>query len=477
MAATRFLKWFNFALYLFLNIVSIFICSSIPEDIFKKIENGDLNIVPISNIGIFLGALMFTVILQVVYIYYRLVKLVRNEEKFRIYPADHSNHVISTAKVPLEEIIEMIKNISEKLDVSLKAVYISRQTIPELFSFDLIPFPRKFSYMVLNESALEISSKQELKCLIAHEIAHIKNHDSTIRIIHRISRPFLAIAYLYLFFLIARQLAYNLFPLEGLLFFNLANIFIYVLMLLTLIVIVFILTRFQSYFIDTAHRQAVFLSDMTAVKLEGKNATINMLVKQGQRSEALDVLLEEIIWLEKREKKKAYQIDLKQIFGILDMFPRGEISEQYARNLAPTIYLRSRFMILDKFYLCKIPGDIQEEVINEASKLLKKKREEEIDSDELLKKDKEIRVERTIDWREVDKNGNLNLDDDEIDDFVKMLYENPSKLLFENELATHGLFKNYPSFRDRIMFIIENYEEIELVTTDSTQSNPEDKDL
>ncbi|MFW9992261.1 MAG: M48 family metalloprotease [Candidatus Odinarchaeota archaeon] len=465
MALTHFLKWFNFAVYVFLDILVVFICSAIPENIFTALEGQpgippvaitDIDFIP--NLVVFTGLLTLTIVLQVVYFYYRLLKLVRNEEMFRIYPVDKESSQVSTARVPIRDIVTIIKEISEKLEVSVQAVYVSRQTIPELMSFDILPIPRKYSVMVLNETALEITSKQELRCLLTHELAHIKNHDSTIRILQRISSPFVAIAYFFPFLIILRQLARH-----GLFTFDAPKLLGYVLIFLTFIVAVFILTTFQSYFIDTANRQAAFAADTEAARLESKNATINMLVKLGQRSEALDVLLEEIMWLEKREKKKDYQINLRQVLGILDMFPRGEISEEIARKLAPEIYLRSRFMVLEKFYHCKVPGDVQEEIIREASEKLISKRQEEIDADELLRKDKEKRVKRTVDWREVDKDGNLNLDNEELKNFIVMLRENPSKLLFENEFTTHGMFRNYPSFRDRILHLDLEHDDEELV--------------
>jgi len=206
MVITSFLKWFNFFIFLILNIIAIFICSAIPEDVFTTISAGG-SIILISDPLVFFSILIFTLSLQVVYFYYRLSKLVRSEDMFKIFPGDEENKPISTARVPMDVIVGMIDEIGKKLEVSLRAAYVSRQTIPNLISFDFIPFPRKSSVMVLNESAMEISSKQELRCLIAHEIAHIKNHDSTIRILQGISRPFLAFAYIYPLFLVVRELA------------------------------------------------------------------------------------------------------------------------------------------------------------------------------------------------------------------------------------------------------------------------------
>ncbi|MHA1448365.1 MAG: M48 family metallopeptidase [Candidatus Hodarchaeales archaeon] len=468
---TKFLKWFNLTIFVVLNILVVFITSLIPENIFELLEQGiQPTIYP--NLGNFVVGLIIILVLQMLYLYYRLLKLYRNEEMFRIYPPTEGTiDVISTSKVPISEIVTMITEIGSKLNVSVKAVFITRQTIPEIFSFDIIPFPRKLSIMVLSENAMEITSKKELRCLIAHEIGHIKNHNSHIRLLQRIARPFLFIAYIYPFILIMRELATN-----SLYSFDLTKIFVYLLILLTMIVIVFILTSIQSYFIDTANRQAVFEADSVAVEIENRNAMINMLVKLGQRSEALDVLLEKIMWLEKREKKKDYQIDLRQVLGILDLFPKGEISEHTAREMAPEIYLRSRFMVLEKFYHCKIPEDVMNTAIKEASAQLIKIHEKEIEADELKKKEMEKRVQKTIDWREVDVDGNLNLDDEEIKEFIKILKENPSKLLFENEFATHGMFKNYPSFRDRILFLMDNAEQKSNTVEDSVETSPDSSD-
>ena len=64
-----------------------------------------------------------------------------------------------------------------------------------------------------------------------------------------------------------------------------------------LILITFVLWQVMNYFIKSSYFNSHYSSDEEAAYMVGKNTTINMLVKLGQRSEALDVLLEEIKWI------------------------------------------------------------------------------------------------------------------------------------------------------------------------------------
>ena len=63
--------------------------------------------------------------------------------------------------------------------------------------------------------------------------------------------------------------------------------------------------------------------------------------------------------------------------------------------------------------------------------------------------------DETIDWRHADVDGNLDLDDAEIEVFINSLKDNPEKLLFENELLKNALFKRRLPANKQILFVYD----------------------
>ena len=63
--------------------------------------------------------------------------------------------------------------------------------------------------------------------------------------------------------------------------------------------------------------------------------------------------------------------------------------------------------------------------------------------------------DETIDWRQADTDGNLDLDEAEIEVFINSLKENPEKLLFENEDLKNALFRRRVPANKQILFVYE----------------------
>ena len=83
-------------------------------------------------------------------------------------------------------------------------------------------------------------------------------------------------------------------------------------------------------------------------------------------------------------------------------------------------------------------------------------REEQLEKG--LLKDRKIASELsklTIDWFLIDKDKDLYLKDEEVDNLVKEIIGNPDKELFEHDLYPRRaiLVRDHPSMKDRIIFL------------------------
>ncbi|MFW9930309.1 MAG: hypothetical protein ACFFD1_13015, partial [Candidatus Thorarchaeota archaeon] len=231
--------------------------------------------------------------------------------------------------------------------------------------------------------------------------------------------------------------------------FSLQNVSAIGFVFIALVIISFVLWQFMNFLIKSAYLNSHYIADKDAATLVGINTTINMLVKLGQRSEALDILLEEIKWLEEK-LGRIYQFDEEKLKSLLLLFPPDEISEHVARKKAPEIFLKSKFFQLIDNYYVEVPN--LDSIIQNASIKLLEDRNMFIEERKvkLSESGKKLPVDDTIDWRKFDVDGNLNLDEQEIENFVKEL-KSSKKLLFENELAGDAFFKRRPPINMRII--------------------------
>jgi hypothetical protein len=95
--------------------------------------------------------------------------------------------------------------------------------------------------------------------------------------------------------------------------------------------------------------------------------------------------------------------------------------------------------------------DLEEIIKSSSLKLLDERKkyieERKVKLQEMKKK---LPQDDTIDWRKFDVDGNLHLDDKEIEEFVIEL-KNSKKLLFENELVGDAFFRRRPPINKRIL--------------------------
>ena len=187
-----------------------------------------------------------------------------------------------------------------------------------------------------------------------------------------------------------------------------------------------------------------------------------MLIKLGQRTEVLESLKVETIWLEKQD---IYREEMRKglILEILEKFPETEIDDLKVKNQAPRVYLEKMVDILKESYfldLHDLPG-LEERMSDAINKLYeKRKRELDLKAQKIKngKKKASVTNHSIINWRDFDLNLDFNLDVDEIKQFVHALEKNPN-MLFRSENSETKPDKNHPSFRSRILFVFQVAEE------------------
>lgn len=383
---------------------------------------------------------------------------------YQIYPTTLPHDVDSRlfTKFPSAKITHWVSDIAEQMKIGkISKVFLVKTAIPnaytiELSAFPFIPFIRKRSFVVLNSNIFQILNEEEIKSVISHELAHIKNHDSSLRLILSGPHLFLQAAYLYFYVLILTGILTAIFPVL-----NPIQAIVRSIILLIVMILATVISDLTIGFLRKSNQMAELQADLEPLRIIGFKPTINMLIKLGQRTEVLESLKIETIWLEKQD---IYRADIRRslIVDILENFPETEIDDLKVLHEVPKLYLEKMLDILkDSYYLDLSDLNGIEDKLQLASLKLFEKRKQEID---LKIKNKTIHSSKktgkktsrriTVDWRDFDLNLDFNLEVEEIEKFVLALEKNPS-MLFKSETinAKSSAEKNHPSFRNRVLFV------------------------
>jgi hypothetical protein len=62
-----------------------------------------------------------------------------------------------------------------------------------------------------------------------------------------------------------------------------------------------------------------------------------------------------------------------------------------------------------------------------------------------------------VDWRKVDYNKDQRLSTEELIALLKILRDNPKKMLFDSEVGENLLTLDHPNFRRRVLFIADEF--------------------
>lgn len=390
-----------------------------------------------------------------------------NKNMVQIFPEPIYGPAYTPEETPLvEKTISLVTNVSKKLNIKVKKVFMYRKAVPNAFSLDLLPIPFfRRPYLVLNTNVLEILNEKEIEAVIAHELGHVKNGDSLVRLVLSIPRLFLNLVYLLIYFQIITGILDALFDfpvdiivaIERLIFFGLVYL------------ILALITKITVRFLYSANHQAEYLADYFAARLVGSDIVINSLIHLGQRSETMQVLSREIEWLTSlSDEKKPSNAFLRRIY---QRFPKTQLDEEVARKIAPEIFLEEKFEELVTKYGVDIDTEVRTQLIKSAVPILLERRVKyysTLEDEEARKADfaPSFLKAKTIDWRHFDYDASQTLEEEEIESFISTLIAQPDKMVFEHELFQLAeRDSDHPSFRERILaifrvFHLPEYEKI-----------------
>jgi Zn-dependent protease with chaperone function len=314
--------------------------------------------------------------------------------------------------------------------------------LPNAFTFSL---PFIGTVVVVHSNTLEVLNAEEVQAIIAHELGHIKNRDSLVNIFTRMPSFFVDLIYIYVYI----RLLLAIFSAALIGDFILAGIRVVTLVGFFLLSRVF--AAVSKYFMQRGSRAAELLGDYHAAGVLGHEATINALIRLGQRVEAITALFEEVNWLESLNPERAGSITRGELLRIIMQYPLDGIDEVNAREIAPNLFLSTRLKHMREVYGVELSDDQIEKAVQPAVSSLHEKRVEGKDDSQPLK------MTQTIDWRMFDYNEDQRLSEEELKDLLKQLRESPQKMLFDQEVGVTFHTMDHPDFRRRVLFIAEEF--------------------
>jgi Zn-dependent protease with chaperone function len=471
-------KWANLIAFVILDLFQILIISSVRLD-FRQTNYKIFNIIDLGieirfefNPAIFLVFILIIYLLRSIIGNYILMQMFKKPKvgMYQIFPTtlplpdDVDSRIFS--RVPSAKINKWVSDIADEMGIGdIEKVFLAKTAIPnaytiELSAFPFIPFIRKRNYVVLNSNIFQILNEEEIKCVISHELAHIKNHDSSLRLILSGPHLFLQAAYLYFYILILTGISNAV-----LIIFNPVQAIVRTTLLITIMILATIISDLTIGFLRKSNQMAELQADLEPLRIIGFKPTLNTLIKLGQRTEVLESLKNETIWLEKQDIYRGSTHRAPLVVDILEKFPETEIDDLKVLHELPRLYLEKLLQILRECYYLDLNIDGIEERLDDAAKKLFEKRKQEIDSrikTEPLQTGKKSSITSRrvmIDWRDFDLDLDFNLEVEEIQQFVKALEKNPT-MLFKNEITDiKSQEKNHPSFRTRVLFVYHVAEE------------------
>lgn len=432
-------KWMAIYAFLIMDVVQILLVSVlyIGHPIFVLgFDFSHSN--PIISVSLFLGISL----MQIAMLYITASSMLRQEDLIKLYPK-YNKETEWRSRYSRDDIVNWTQELAKQSKVKVGKIFIMNSPLPNAFTFSL---PFLGSVVVVHTNTLEVLNEEEVKAIIAHELGHIANRDSLVQIFTRMPSFFIDLIYLYIYILLAVGVASAIF-LDGAL----------VLAGIRLIVLggFFLLSRVlatvSQLFMRKASRSAELMSDYHAASVLGHEATINALIRLGQRVEAITVLIEEVRWLESLNPERAGKITNAELMHIITHYPLDGIDEMNAKQVAPDVFLSTRLKNMREVYGIQLTDEQIQSAVDPAIPGLQSKRD---DAKPVSETTKDMQI---VDWRKVDYDENQRLSTDELNDLLKILRKNPQKMLFDREVGVNLLTLDHPDFRRRVLFLAEEF--------------------
>jgi Zn-dependent protease with chaperone function len=432
-------KWMAIYAFLIMDVVQILFVSLLTFGHPVSILSFDPTYSnPIISVSLFIGIGL----MQLVMLYIMARQMLRQKDLIKLYP-DYDEETEWRSRYTHEEIVTWTQELAKQSEVEVNKIYIMKSPLPNAFTFSL---PLIGSIVVVHSNTLDVLNEGEVKAIITHELGHIANRDSLVQILARMPSLFIDLIYLYIYVTLGVGVASAVF-LEG--------SFVFAGIRLAILGAFFILSRvlamISKLFMQKASRDAELMSDHHAASVLGPESTINALIRLGQRVEAITVLIEEVRWLESLNPERAGAISNEELMRIITHYPLDGIDEGSARLIAPGIFLSTRLKHMREVYGIKLTDTQIQNAVKPAVASLQKKRSDVKPTSE------EIKDIQIVDWREVDHDEDRRLSGSELTELLKMLRENPAKMLFDREVGANLLTLDHPDFRKRILFIAEEF--------------------
>ncbi len=400
-------------------------------------------------------------VIQHLLVFWGFFSVSRKEDKYSLYPKDESGDLTYHYFTPQQLLIFIeisSKNISGK-DNDYDKIFVTNEPKPNMFSYSL--FGRKT--IVLHPTILQVAETQELRAALVIDL-ELASKSSIIRIYASQHGKFFFIPYIGPLLYFIREIAILIFFYSG----NDAesNPLRLALLMLFMIVLFFIimtiLGKILSSFINTANRNYIIHANLEAAKLVGARAVINYLLKLGHRQEAIEVILDEIQYLEELEKGKIIEsLEKSRILKLVQKFPIASIDRDLALEMAPEIFITQKIDVLENIYHCTFPN--KEQLIKDSVDQLLKERRKFINEwkEKYDKKQADTQIPSSVDLQiNIDKCINIeafdlksSLNDEEIAILIQEISKKPKRKLFVHEPAKTSVFNKYPSTADQILAV------------------------
>lgn len=433
-------KWTAIYAFLIMDFIQILIVSILYLDTTTLFVVG-INFAQTNTLvsaGLFIGI----VFMQLLMLYLSAAQMLRSPDLLELYPR-FNKETPWKRKFSRDDIVKWTLDLAKKSEVSVKKIFLMASPLPNAYTFSL---PLMGSIVVVHSNTLDVLNEEEMQAIIAHELGHIKNRDSIVTILTRMPSFFIDIIYLYIYVRLILAIADSLLA-SG----DLFSTAVRAIVLLAFFILSRLLTLLSRYFMQRASRDAELMSDYHAASIIGREATINGLIRLGQRVEAITVLVDEIRWLESLNPERAGPITNAELLRMITQYPLDGIEEQNAREIAPWVFLSTKLKHLREVYGVRLNDDQVKDAIEPAIEPLLKARSN------MKPKSAAIKETKVVDWRKVDHDGDRRLSSQEISDLLKLLRSQPNKMLFDREVGVNMLILDHPDFRRRVLFIADEF--------------------
>ncbi|MFW9995735.1 MAG: M48 family metallopeptidase [Candidatus Odinarchaeota archaeon] len=447
-SSLRFFKWFNLALFFLINLCVILFISTIRIDYTTdNILHLDLHLE--LDVILALTIIVLTVIFQIVLLYLQVLLMFRQPGLVEIYPENQMpdsflNPVSPAGHYNTTKIVRMVKNVCQKSQTSVERIYLTITPIPNAFTLSL---PGIGSIINIHTNIIDVLTDSELEAVIAHEIGHIRGHDSVLKLIIKSPSIYLNLSFMYLYLVIIAGILES-----SVINQDLTATITRIIIFAVVYAITRLFTLITAFTLFKGDRAVEMLADLHAAHITSPMVTINTLIRIGQRAEVIKVLLENFQKMELLQRKSLAEEDKARLLNFISLYPLREVDERKARILAPFIYLMGQFRILRNIYHAPLTD---QDIINLSAQSVESlKRSGVIMSD--VSKIKQL-SKMTRDWREFDVDQNEFLDAQELHNFIVMLKTNPNKFLFESETEENFLIQEHPDIRNRILNVYDHF--------------------